>query len=358
MLDAQPERLDGSAQTIATSPVQRLLRDHVGVVVERGAHGRLHGGRHDHARVLAGIHEPGDDLGVAGHEGRAVAREVRLLGQRVDGQQPREVSPGHARIQHGGHSLAALLAIPLAPAQLGIALVRGHDRAQLASPLHRGAHGLDVGDRTRGIARRVQPDQADPLQHVLRQLVQVLCGHVLRTGQLRPDVVGGVGGRGTHHDVPGAQPQQQGQPGHELLGADRGHDLLGVQSGHAATAVVPAGDGLAQRGGAVGGRVAGGVGGRGQRVLDHQRRGVHGRADRQIDGPLRVLGGDPPVRGHRLPGVLRQIQAEGAGLLSHGTQSWFCGGRAAMPGWSLPVLPRRAAPPGEPRSSKNSTLYL
>ncbi len=35
---------------------------------------------------------------------------------------------------------------------------------------------------------------------------------------------------------------------------------------------------------------------------------------------------------------------------------WFCGGRAAIMGASLAILPRRAAPPGEPRSSKNSAL--
>ena len=38
--------------------------------------------------------------------------------------------------------------------------------------------------------------------------------------------------------------------------------------------------------------------------------------------------------------------------------SGACGGSAATTGWSLPILPVLEAPPGEPRSSKKSTLTL
>ena len=38
--------------------------------------------------------------------------------------------------------------------------------------------------------------------------------------------------------------------------------------------------------------------------------------------------------------------------------SCSCGGNAEISGWSLGIRPSFAAPPGDPRSSKNSTLAL
>lgn len=37
---------------------------------------------------------------------------------------------------------------------------------------------------------------------------------------------------------------------------------------------------------------------------------------------------------------------------------WFCGGSAAMNAWSRSIKPSLEAPPGDPRSSKNSTFAL
>ncbi len=48
----------------------------------------------------------------------------------------------------------------------------------------------------------------------------------------------------------------------------------------------------------------------------------------------------------------------GAALVAVG-HSWFCGnGRSATSWWSLSITPSLAAPPGEPRSSKKSTLAV
>ena len=41
-----------------------------------------------------------------------------------------------------------------------------------------------------------------------------------------------------------------------------------------------------------------------------------------------------------------------------GHSSCSCGGSAATSGWSFSMTPILAAPPGEPRSSKNSTLAV
>ena len=69
---------------------------------------------------------------IAGHEGRPVAGHVGLLAQRVDGEQASWEPLGDPRVQDAGHRLAAALDVPLAPAELGVALVGGDDGAELA----------------------------------------------------------------------------------------------------------------------------------------------------------------------------------------------------------------------------------
>jgi hypothetical protein len=54
-----------------------------------------------------------------------------------------------------------------------------------------------------------------------------------------------------HDDVPGGQVEQQRQERDELLRADRRQDLVDAETGNPAAAVVPGGDRLAQRRGAV-----------------------------------------------------------------------------------------------------------
>ena len=53
----------------------------------------------------------------------------------------------------------------------------------------------------------------------------------------------------------------------------------------------------------------------------------------------------------RIPGIVGQIADAHDGYGA-------CGGSASMTGWSLWITPTLAAPPGDPTSSKNSTLAL
>ena len=94
----------------------------------------------------------------------------------------------------------------------------------------------------------------------------------------------------------------------ELLAADAGQHVPGVDVG-AEPAPRPGHQGLAQRRGADGQRVAGGVAGRGQRVPHDLRRRVDGRADRQVDDAAGVRAGPVAVRRQAVPGELRQTAA-------------------------------------------------
>ena len=61
--------------------------------------------------------------------------------------------PAHPRIQDAGDSFPTTLGIPLAPAQLGVALVRGHHRAELAGLAHEPLQRLNIPDAAGGIPR-------------------------------------------------------------------------------------------------------------------------------------------------------------------------------------------------------------
>ena len=76
-------------------------------------------------------------------------------------------------------------------------------------------------------------------------------------------------------------------------------------------------------------------------------RGSH----REVDQPAGMPRRPRPGRLERVPGKRRQPGGQGQCSTS-------CGGSAAISGWSLLILPVLAAPPGEPRSSKNSTFAL
>jgi len=72
--------------------------------------------------------------------------------------------------------------------------------------------------------------------------------------------------------------------------------------------------------------------------------------------PVWMGGGAGLVRRQPIPGVVLGDRDEAhAGARDRWVYS-PCGGSAAMIGWSLAISPILAAPPGEPRSSKNSTL--
>jgi hypothetical protein len=81
--------------------------------------------------VLAYLEDPRHELRVPGDEGGAVARQVGLLGEGVDGEQSRVVTTADIRVQHAGRRSAEL---PATPIELRVALVAGHDDAVLACP--------------------------------------------------------------------------------------------------------------------------------------------------------------------------------------------------------------------------------
>ena len=120
---------------------------------------------------------------------------------------------------------------------------------------------------------------------------------------------------------------------------------------HVERAGEPPGGRRTQLGGTRGQRVAGRVGGRDERVLDDRGHRVNRGAHGQVNRPAGEGAGLLRDRGELVPGVLGEPCGEGH-------SSAACGGSAATSGWSLPILPTLDAPPGEPSSSKKSTLTL
>ena len=205
------------------------------------------------------------------------------------------------------------------------------------------------------VARRVQPDQHDADGVVGRG---VGAAH-REPGQHRTDLVGRVRDLGDDHGAAAVQAEQGGQERDQLLGPDGRDDRrLGAQrvgDAHPEPALQPVGRGRPQVGGAEGGRVAGRVAGGRQRVGEDGGGVVDRRPDRQVDHPAGVLGGSRPRPGEGVPGEVGQLVRAPR---RPGQCSSPCGGRAATSGWSLPIFPVLAAPPGLPRSEKNSTLAL
>ena len=231
-----------------------------------------------------------------------------------------------------------------------------------------------------GLDGRVHPDQRGPLR--ARARAGRPSAVRLGPGQPGPHVVGGVGQLGEDDHVARADPEQRRQPGDELLGADRGSTSRRVD-GDPVPAPQPARRRLAQPRRPVGRRIAGAVGGLGQRAPDDAAapgpRGCRPRGRRSRPGcaaPLlvrRAAGptGSPaarsrfPVRHVRRPAdaraapcARRRPAARSPAACGPASVSSACGGSAATIGWSLSILPTLEAPPGEPRSSKNSTFAL
>ena len=90
-------------------------------------------------------------------EGAAVAREIRLLGQRVQDEETARVALAHVRIEQGGHALAH---VGLRPGQGRVALVGDDDGAVGALPRPTTARSSSCAhDVPVGVARRVQVDE-------------------------------------------------------------------------------------------------------------------------------------------------------------------------------------------------------
>ena len=282
------------------------------LVAEGGHEGRLHRSRHEHAGVLAhlgdGTHEPR----VTGEEGRPVAGQVGLLGQGVQGEQAASARvPSDPGVQEAWDRLGVPRRLP---AELGVALVGDDDGAPRPGPGDDPGHLLDAQDVPVGVAGAVEPD--DGHGRVLGDTpgggVGVgVHGHGGGPHKAGADVVGGVGGTRVQDEVAGVHPQVQRQEGNGLLGADGGDDLVIAQAGYAPTSLHPLGDGGTHHGGADRRRVAGGVGGREQGVAGDLGGGVDGRAHREVNDAVRVLGGPLPVGGQRVPGEVGQGESAG-----------------------------------------------
>ena len=279
------------------------------LISQRHHHGGLHRGGHNHAGVLTAINQVRHQLGGTGNERGTVTGEVRLLRQRVHGKQAGEVAVTHARIQDGRHRLAAARLIPGAPTELRVALIGRHHGTDFTRLRHNLTQLLHGTHHTVRVRRGVHPNQLHAAAGVSVQLVQAVGGHGLGAGKAGTHIVGGVRNARVHDHIARAQTQQERQPRHKLLRADRGHDCLRAQALHAASALKPLGNSLTQGGGAVGGRVAGSVRGGRQRLTNVLRGRVDRGADGQVHRTVRVGGRGCAVGGERLPGVFGQVQA-------------------------------------------------
>ncbi len=328
------------------------------VIAQRHGHRRLDWRRHDHAGVLAYLEQRGHQAGVARHEPGPVPGEVRPLGQRIDGEQPVVRGAAHIRMQHRHGDRVE--------SEVDVALIGCQDCPGRPRPADKLAHPRGRKHPPGRVGRRVEPGQPDWLG---AGCFRIVGGHGLRPCEPRPDVVGRVGKLRKADGVAGSAAEQRREPGDEFLGADyRQH---GVRVGSdPVPAREPAGSRGTQRRRSPGQRVAGRVRCRRERCLDYGGNGVDRSADRQVSDAVRVRGGDrrrgcqPVPWKFRQPRCQRRLHPAGLlisdrhGQIATGQCSAACGGSAATSGWSLPIFPVLEAPPGEPRSSKNSTLTL
>ncbi|GGU57173.1 hypothetical protein GCM10010498_13120 [Streptomyces cavourensis] len=75
-------------------------------------------------------------------------------------------------------------------------------------------------------------------------------------------------------------------------------------------------------------------------------------------GDRRPYGGRVPRPYGDTPRSRTVTDRTGPGCARGAAAYWFCGGSPAMKEWSRSMRPSLEAPPGEPRSSKNSTFAL
>ena len=239
----------------------------------------LNGGGHHEARVLTRVHDGGDQRRVAVDEGGAVAREVRLLGQRVQDEEAARVTVADVDIQQGGHALAH---IGFGPGQGRVALVGNNDSTVGARPRDDSAQLVLAHDVSVGVAGRVQVDEGGLGPRIGVRRVN---GDGSRSSQAGTDVVGRVGNLGNQDGVAGAHAEQEGNPRDGFLRADRGDHAAGADIDHIASRP-PSEDRIAHLSGANHRRVAVRVGCLGEGISDERGGVVDGRADAQVtDSP-------------------------------------------------------------------------
>ena len=307
-----------------THGVDTALALHVLGVVQSDRHRVLDGGGHHESRVLAHADDRGDQRRIAIDEGAAVAREIRLLGQRVQDEESARIAVAHVRIEQGGHSLAD---VGLRPGQGRVALVGDNDGTVGARPGDDGAQLVLAHDVPVGVARRVQVDEGGLGPGVGLRRVH---GDGGGTGQPGTDVVGRVGDLGHEDRVAGAHAQQGGDPGDGLLRADRG-DHAGVADVDHAPSLSPCEDRVAHLDGADHRRVAVRVGCLGESLTD-ERGGVIDRgSDAQIAHSPGMFSGARLGGRQLIPGEFRQIKRAGKDRCHTPTLSTVRGFRPSIP---------------------------
>ena len=284
------------------------------------------------------------------------------------------------------------------PAQLDVALVGHDEHAVLAGPGDDPAQLLRAQYPAGRVGGAVEPQQLQAAPGPGRR--RVVVGDRLGAGQQRADLVRRVGQPGVADLVALAQVEQRGQPADQFLGADQRQDVRAGRVPARRARRAGSRRRVAQRGGAVrrsGSRgcrrrrsaPAGSRSGTGSTGVPTERsttpsgcaaaaalygsslsQGKTGRRAETADtglltfstsGGTRVrapYGGrrrrTGPMAGSGRTGPRRRVGAAGRHRRGH----WFCGGSAAMKGWSRSIRPSLEAPPGEPSSSKNSTFAL
>ena len=175
----------------------------------------LHGGGHEEAGVLADMGKSGDEATIPGDEGGAVAGEVGLLRQRIQGEQAARICAAHLV---GKDRWYAGAQVGLGHRELRVALIGCNDDAPLAGSTNDAAQFLGRKDVAVRIARRIDPHEARlggpglrPTVARVRGCARKACAHV----------VGGIGRCRVDDDIALPEPQEGGQQRHHLFAADR-----------------------------------------------------------------------------------------------------------------------------------------
>ena len=242
------------------------------------------------------------------------------------------------------------------PGALQVALVGDQQGAALAAPVDDLAQVVGRQHPAGRVGRRVDPDQ----RRVARaERGQRVGGDDLGADQRRTDLVGRVGQlRAGRRGRPGPRPRWVGSPAISSLEPIDGSTPSRPRPVTPKRRREPVDAGLPGLRQADGGRVA---------RASRRRRAAPAARPRGVGST-----GVPTERSTMPSGWARACSAYGVSW-SQGksgsraetrpcerrprqAHSWFCGGSAAIIGWSLSISPILAAPPGEPRSSKKCTL--
>ena len=239
-----------------------------------------------------------EDLGVAGHETGAQARQVGALGQAVEHHAALEVA---APQRDAGTEQAGRRAV-LVEVEFAVALVRGDHEVVFIGQGNQPLQGFQRQQGAGGVAWRADEQDLRALPDLGRHGIEIRCEAVV--GQAWQVVRGGAGqqgrafvdlieGIGTDHQPALLAVEHRLHEGEQrLAGAADGQRVApGVQPAvrYAEALLAPGDDGFAQGGRTQRGRIDRQlVHVRGQRLGDKSRRGMLGLADGQ--GDVRPVG--------------------------------------------------------------------